>query len=140
MTTHLSNARRNKPKIVVSEVDEKRLSGLATAVAERMPELADELLAELERAKIVKPKAMPANVVRMGSLLEYSSEDGKQRQVTLVYPGEANIAEGKISILTPIGTALIGLSEGQSIEWTARDDKRHRLTILSVANASDDPA
>ena len=137
MTINVPNARRSKPKIVVSDVDEKRLNGLAVAVANRMPELADELLAELERARIVKADVMPANVVRMGSSLEYSSEDGQQRQVTLVYPGEADIAEGKISILTPIGTALIGLAEGQSIEWTARDDRRHRLTVLNVRNSAE---
>ena len=137
MTINVSSARRNKPKIIVSDVDEKRLNSLAVAVAGRMPALADELLAELERAKIVKQHAMPSNAVRMGSKLEYSSEEGQTRQVTLVYPGEADIAQGKISILTPIGTALIGLSEGQSIEWTARDERRHRLTVLSVNNSTD---
>jgi len=135
MTINVSNARRSKPKIVVSDIDEKRLTGLSTAVANRMPEIADELLAELERAKIVNSHAMPVDVVRMGSMLGYRSEDGQERQVTLVYPGEADIALGKISILTPIGTALIGLSEGQSIEWTARDDRRHRLTVISVRNS-----
>lgn len=139
MTMNISNARRNKPKIIVSDVDEKRLNSLAVAVAGRMPDLADELLAELERAKIVKQHAMPSNTVRMGSALEYSSEDGHRRQVTLVYPGEADIAQGKISILTPIGTALIGLSEGQSIEWTARDERRHRLKVLTVSNSTSAP-
>ena len=129
------NIRRSKPRIVISDVDQGKLNGLANAVADRLPELADELFAELERAKIVKANAVPANVVRMGSTLEYSADDGQRRTVTLVYPGDADIASGKISILTPIGTALLGLAEGQSIEWTARDDRRHRLTVLSVAAA-----
>ena len=137
MTKTVSNARRNKPKIVVSDVDEKRLNSLAVAVADRMPALADALLEELERARIVEQHAMPSNTVCMGSVLEYRSEDGQTRRVTLVYPGQADIAQGKISILTPIGTALIGLSQGQSIEWTARDDRRHRLTVLSVNNNAD---
>jgi regulator of nucleoside diphosphate kinase len=139
MTNNGSYARRNKPKIVVSDVDEKRLNSLAVAVAGRMPALADELLAELERARIVAQHAMPSKAVRMGSLLEYSCEDGQTRQVRLVYPGEADIAQGRISILTPVGTALIGLSEGQSIEWTARDDRRHRLTVLAVDNSAPAP-
>jgi regulator of nucleoside diphosphate kinase len=67
----------------------------------------------------------------MGSIVEFSSDAG-QRRVTLVYPVEADIAEGRISILTPIGAALIGLSQGQSIAWTARDGRRHRLTVLEV--------
>ena len=133
MANSESTLHHAKPKIVVSDVDEKRLNGLATAVADRMPELADELLGELDRAKIVSQRTMPANVVQMGSAVEYAADDG-QRRVTLVYPGEADIAQGKISILTPIGTALIGLTEGQSIEWTARDERRHRLTVLNVHN------
>lgn len=68
----------------------------------------------------------------MGSTLRYTSDLGENRQVTLVYPGEANIAEGKMSILTPIGTALLGLSAGQSIDWTARDGRTHRLEVAAV--------
>lgn len=49
-----------------------------------------------------------------------------------MFPVDADFAAGRISILTPIGTALIGLSPGQSIAWTARDGRRHQLTVLSV--------
>ncbi len=52
--------------------------------------------------------------------------------MTLVFPGEADIAKGKISVLTPIGAALIGLSASQSIDWTSRDGRIHRLTVESV--------
>jgi regulator of nucleoside diphosphate kinase len=69
----------------------------------------------------------------MGSTVEFRSDTGQQRRVTLVYPGEADFAQGRISILTPIGAALIGLSPGQSIAWTSRDGRQHRLTVLSVA-------
>jgi regulator of nucleoside diphosphate kinase len=59
--------------------------------------------------------------------------DGRRaRRVTVVYPLEDDIAPGNISLLAPIGTALIGLSQGQSIDWTARDGRRHRLTVVSV--------
>ena len=68
----------------------------------------------------------------MGSTLRFTSDGGEDRRVTLVFPGEADIAEGKISILTPIGVALIGLSAGQSIDWTARDGRTHRLTVETV--------
>ena len=90
---------------------------------------------ELDRAKVVPQKKLPADVVRMGSTVEFSSNDGHERKVTLVYPGEADIAQGKISILTPIGTALIGLTPGQSMSWTARDGKAHELSVISVINA-----
>jgi regulator of nucleoside diphosphate kinase len=60
--------------------------------------------------------------------------------VTLVLPGGADIAEGKVSVLTPIGAALIGLSTGQSIDWTARDGRTHRLTVEHVEKLGPRPA
>jgi regulator of nucleoside diphosphate kinase len=68
----------------------------------------------------------------MGSTVRYVTDTGDDRTVTLVYPAEADISSGKVSILTPIGAALIGLSPGQSIDWQARDGRFHRLTIESV--------
>lgn len=131
----MSGKNRKKPNIVVSEIDYERLMGLATNVSERLEEIAEELMAELDRAKVVPAKRLPQDVIHMGSTVEFRSNDGQERRVTLVYPGEADIAQGKISILTPIGTALIGLAPGQSISWTARDGKQHELNVLSVSNA-----
>lgn len=130
----MSGKNRKKPNIVVSEIDYERLMGLATNVSERLEEIAEELMAELDRAKVVPAKRLPQDVIHMGSTVEFRSNDGHERRVTLVYPGEADIAQGKISILTPIGTALIGLAPGQSISWTARDGKQHELNVLSVSN------
>nr|WP_312967777.1 nucleoside diphosphate kinase regulator [Brucella intermedia] len=130
----MSGKNRKKPNIVVSEIDYERLMGLATNVSERLEEIAEELMAELDRAKVVPAKRLPQDVIHMGSTVEFRSNDGQERRVTLVYPGEADIAQGKISILTPIGTALIGLAPGQSISWTARDGKQHELNVLSVSN------
>ncbi|EEQ93611.1 nucleoside diphosphate kinase regulator [Brucella sp. ZJ1_1] len=130
----MSGKNRKKPNIVVSEIDYERLMGLATNVSERLEEIAEELMAELDRAKVVPAKRLPQDVIHMGSTVEFRSNDGQQRRVALVYPGEADIAQGKISILTPIGTALIGLAPGQSISWTARDGKQHELNVLSVSN------
>ncbi|KAB2677244.1 MULTISPECIES: nucleoside diphosphate kinase regulator [Brucella/Ochrobactrum group] len=130
----MSGKNRKKPNIVVSETDYERLMGLATNVSERLEEIAEELMAELDRAKVVPAKRLPQDVIHMGSTVEFRSNDGQERRVTLVYPGEADIAQGKISILTPIGTALIGLAPGQSISWTARDGKQHELNVVSVSN------
>ena len=71
----------------------------------------------------------------MGSTLHFTTDAGEERTVTLVFPGEADIAEGRISVLTPIGIALIGLAAGQSMDWTARDGRIHRLTVDSVDGA-----
>ena len=125
-------ATRGKPKIVVSDVDHDRLTSLADAMLDRIPAVAEELLSELARAEIVTAAAVPADVVQMGSTVLYSAHDGQERRVKLVFPGEANIAEGKVSIMTPIGTALIGLSARQSITWKARDGQQHELTVLEV--------
>lgn len=137
MTTTLKAANRRKPKILVSDADLPRLVRLAEAIADQSPDLADELLEELERAKVVKAAQLPDTVVRMGSTVAYTANDGQQKTVTLVFPAEADIAAGRVSILTPIGTALLGLSPGQSMEWTARDGKRHSLTVESVDNAAE---
>lgn len=121
-----------KPKIVLSEFDYDRLTGLAEAIEDRQPEMAEELQAEIDRAHVVPNGTVPSDVVQMGSIVEYQTGSGETKRVTLVFPGDADIASGRISILTPIGTALIGLSPGQSITWTARDGKEQQLTVVSV--------
>mgnify|MGYP004703834881 CR=1 FL=1 len=131
----MSEKNRKKTEIIVSDIDHERLTILTGNVSEKLEEEAEELMQELDRAKVVPQKKLPADVVRMGSTVEFRSNDGHERKVTLVYPGEADIAQGKISILTPIGTALIGLTPGQSMSWTARDGKAHELSVISVINA-----
>jgi regulator of nucleoside diphosphate kinase len=120
------------PAIIVSDFDYNRLTSLAAVLGDRAPDVASMLQSEMERARVVPADLIPAAVVRMGSTVEFSADTGPQRKVTLVFPGDADIATGRISILTPIGAALIGLSQGQSISWMARDGRRHQLTVLSV--------
>ena len=127
--------RRRKPAITLSRTDHERLSRLAQSVVDRNPDVADQLLAELDRARLVSDSALAASIVRMGATLRFTTDAGEDRTVTLVYPGEADIAAGKISVLTPIGAALIGLSAKQSIDWTALDGRVHRLTVESVGPA-----
>jgi regulator of nucleoside diphosphate kinase len=126
------NKTHRKPAITVTRSDHERLWRLAEAHADRNPDVSEELLAELDRARVVQDGKIGADVVRMGSTLRFTSDLGEDRTVTLVFPGEADIATGKVSILTPIGAALVGLSAGQSIDWTARDGRVHRLTVETV--------
>jgi regulator of nucleoside diphosphate kinase len=141
MTMTSKNANRRKPAISVSDIDFPRLMRLAEAIADQSPELADELIEELERARVVKAARLPDTVIRMGSTVTYSSDDGQHKTVMLVFPAEADIARGRVSILTPVGTALLGLSPQQSIAWTARDHRQHRLTVERVdQSAMDDVA
>lgn len=123
----------SKPSIVVNKTDHVRLVQLANGLLDRKPEMAEELLMELERARVVEKGAALQGTVQMGTTVEYTTDDGQTRRVTLVYPADADISQGKVSILTPIGTALLGLKAGQSIDWIANDGRSHRLTIVSVA-------
>lgn len=128
----------NKPKILVNKTDHDRLTLLANGLLDKKPDPADELLSELERAQVVEADAIPPDTIQMGTTLEYEPHDGHKRRVTLVYPAEADIAEGKVSILTPVGTALLGLRPGQSIDWVANDQRPHRLTVVSVGKADEE--
>jgi regulator of nucleoside diphosphate kinase len=123
----------SKPSIVINKTDHDRLTTLANGLLDRKPEMAEELLNELERARVVEKSTSLQGTVQMGASVEYKTDDGHDRTVTLVYPAEADISQGKVSILTPIGTALLGLKAGQSIHWVANDGRSHRLTIVSVA-------
>ena len=88
---------------------------------------------ELDRAIVVSSVAVPPDVATMNSMLRYGDETaGEQRTVFLVYPQKADGSAGKISVLAPVGTALLGLSEGQAIEWDFPDGSRRRLRLLEV--------
>jgi len=88
---------------------------------------------ELDRATVVPSADVPADVATMNSRVRYTDEcDGAQRTVSLVYPIYANAEEGKVSVLAPVGTALLGLSEGQSIEWAFPDGSSRRLKLEEV--------
>lgn len=137
---HQTAPRRTRPSLVIGDIDHRNLSALAVAMENRMPDVSEALLDELDRAKLVPQRKVPANVVRMGSTVCFRTSSAGERQVTLVLPGEADIDAGRISIMTPIGAALIGLSPGQSITWTSRDGRQQELTIVSVDMPASDAA
>jgi len=118
----------SRPPIHMIDMEAETLTDLALSVERRMPAVSALLLREAERARLHSAATIPADVVTMGSAVEFldDSSDGP-RTVTLVYPGDADISEGRISILTPVGAALIGLRAGQSILWPDRN-----LTVLEV--------
>jgi regulator of nucleoside diphosphate kinase len=122
-----------KPRITLTATDHERLSRLMLAASNTMPDLAADLAEELDRAHVL-PAGRPANgIVCMGCEVEFRDDTtGRIQTVTLVFPDEADIAKGKISILTPIGVALIGLAIEKSISWETRRGDVRRLTVLSV--------
>ena len=129
----MTTTRTRSTTLIVSDAEYERLTDLANASMERLPDVAQELLDELERAQIVGDKDVPADVVRMGSTVTFKSDDGNTRTLKLVYPADESLDQHRISVMTPVGAALIGLGTGQSISWTARDGKHHRLTVTKVA-------
>ena len=126
------------PRILISKAEEKRLTAIATAASQRVPEASAALLSELERAEVLPEMAMPADVIRIGSIIEFEVDDGRRLKVQLVLPENADINAGRISVLTPVGAALIGLSPSQVMEWSGNDDKERVLTVLAVSRPQSD--
>jgi regulator of nucleoside diphosphate kinase len=121
-----------KPRIALTAKDHERLSLLARAAATRMPDVASVLSDELERAQELAD-GRPEHTVCMGSEVDFRDDaSGTVQTVTLVYPDDADIAQRKISVLTPIGTALIGLGAGDSITWETRSGDVRQLTVMQV--------
>jgi regulator of nucleoside diphosphate kinase len=93
----------------------------------------EKLEGELARAAVVPRRQIPTDVVTMNSRVVFENETtGERREVTLVYPGEADIDSGKISVLVPVGTALLGLRVGQSIDWELPSGVKHRYRVVAV--------
>ena len=119
-----------EPKIVVTSSDMERLRTLIDTTA---GEQAETLDAELLNAEVVEPTQVPPDVVTMNSRVVYRDEDTHEtREVTLSYPKDASLEQGRVSVLAPVGAALLGLSVGQEIEWQLPGGKHKRLRILSV--------
>jgi regulator of nucleoside diphosphate kinase len=120
------------PPISILPRDYDRLITMAENVAQSDPDLAEFLSRELNRASTAKPSHQP-RFVAMGSYVRFRDDTtGSVQDIQLVYPNDADVAARRISILTPVGTALIGLSEGQSIQWLNRNGKAKALTVLKV--------
>lgn len=123
-------------KITISTRDMDRIQSLLdTTVSGRNREALENLEAELDAAIIVKPEEIPSTVVTMGSKVRFRDEEtGQTREVTLVYPRDADPQSNKVSILAPIGAALIGLSVGERIDWPMPNGRRRRLVLEEVVS------
>jgi regulator of nucleoside diphosphate kinase len=130
MTTIPLSEYRLSPAIVVTRNDYRQLAELAMAGLGSYS-VADDLLHELDRAQVVDDVAAPANIVRMGSRVRFRI-GAREQTGELVFPAEGDISAGRISVLTPVGTALIGLTAGQSISYRTHDGRPQILTLLEV--------
>lgn len=129
------------PRIVLSHFDHKRLEQLLDTVGPR-PDL-DALREELDRAEIVEPEAVPHDLVTMNSVVRFvDKESEKEWEVALVFPSSANIESNRLSVFAPIGTALLGLSIGDSIDWPLPNGRTRRLRVVAITyqpEAAGDP-
>jgi regulator of nucleoside diphosphate kinase len=122
------------PPIVLDAAYSEELERLAaTAMRGAAAVLGDRLMQEVARAIVLPSGEMPADVVNIGSEVSFRDEvTGREQTVTIVLPRDADIARGRVSVLTPIGAALIGLAKGASIGWETREGEERRLTVLEV--------
>ncbi len=121
---------QNTHSITMTVTDYQQILAL---VQNHPSELSLMLEDELNRAQIIQDNQLPTDVVGMNSQVYFlDQETGKESTVTLVYPQDANIHENKISILTPVGAALIGLRTGQIIQWPFPNGKAKKIQVLAV--------
>jgi regulator of nucleoside diphosphate kinase len=101
----------------------------------RAPPSAQFLAAELKRARVVSPAGLPPNVISMHSVFDFRDGITDQvRRAMLVYPGEEDEGLGRISVLSPLGAALVGLAEGQSFHWRSATGAKRTLHVIRVVH------
>lgn len=117
-------------RIFITDQDYQRLSALLSREEGDWVEIFEE---ELNRAHIISQKEISQNIVTMNSRFRFLDESsGSSSEMTLVYPKDASLDEGRISIFAPVGMALLGLTTGQSIDWKMPNGSVKRLTVQEV--------
>jgi regulator of nucleoside diphosphate kinase len=132
MATH-QMTRGSKPPIHISESDYDVIADLALRMQQRAPDLAEQILDEINRARLHPAAALPGDVVTIGSEVEFFDDsNGAKRRLRLVLPAEADIEAARISVMTPVGAGLIGMGVGREISWPTPDGRPRILTVLDV--------
>ena len=123
-----------RSRIQVTKADHERLQRLIEAWSDNRDADATEALAEeLDRAEVVPAERNAGNVVTMNSRVVFEDQrTAERREVWLVYPHQSDVERGRISVLAPIGSALLGLAVGQAIDWPLPGGQVKRLRIVEV--------
>ena len=133
MTPRDCRSPSERPRIHVLAAESDLVADLALRAEHRHPVVAAMLLEEIERAELHDPETMPPGHVALGSRVAFIDEKtGKEREIQLVLPAEADIEDGRVSILTPMGAALYGLGTGECIDWPDLNGLKRRITIVRV--------
>lgn len=118
-------------RIYMTQTDYQILG--AVAEENQNQELVDHLEDELARAQIVADEEIPGNIVTLHSRVRILDEStSKVREVTIVPPGDPRAGEGYVSVLAPVGAAVIGLCEGQAIDWPMPSGRTGRFRVIEV--------
>ncbi len=122
-----------KPEIIISTLDSDRLYDLIDSLPRNSLASVEELEEELNRATFVSPQEMPANIVTMNSTVKFFVESTqKEFELKLVYPKDVDSSGKTISILAPVGSALLGLSVGDEIEWPKPGGGSLKVKIIEI--------
>jgi regulator of nucleoside diphosphate kinase len=142
MTTISLSDWGQSPQILVGENEHRLLTATALTNIGADAERTDFLLYELDRAQIVRDALLPADVVRIGSIVRYKPLPGEERTVKLVVPqDDAPPGAYRLAVTSEHGAALLGLRPGHVMAWLEPDGKMRRLKVLQVTNPppADDP-
>lgn len=124
-----------RPPIAIDANHFARLSALSSLTNGPMTEVCEYLREELDRAHVLPTEKLRPDIVSIGSQVEFRDEHtGKSQVVILVYPHDADITRRRVSVLTPVGAALVGLSVNQTISFHTRSGERRELTVLKVSH------
>lgn len=121
-----------RPKIILTSQDLDRLDALLESLPAAAFPGRTELRAELDRAEVVEPEDVPPDVVTMNSKVRFALESGEEFCLTLVYPKDMDGSAERISILAPVGSALLGLSAGKHIEWPRPGGGMMKVHLVEV--------
>ncbi|SEK65687.1 regulator of nucleoside diphosphate kinase [Kosakonia sacchari] len=123
----------SRPAIMINERDAERLDRLLEQPDYASLPVADALNDELDRAQMCAPEAMPNNVVTMNSTVKFRElKSGEERVRTLVYPAQMTDSATQLSVLAPVGAALLGLRVGDSIHWQLPGGTTTDLEVLEL--------
>lgn len=123
----------SRPTIIINELDAERIDRLLEQPAFASLPVADALNAELDRAQMCTPQNMPHDVVTMNSKVKFRDlTTGEVRVRTLVYPAQMTNSATQLSVLAPVGAALIGLRAGDTINWALPGGTSTHLEVLEL--------
>lgn len=125
----------NTKNITVTTTDYQRIVEILDMYrGGKLADACEALETELERADIVESTKVPPTVVTMNSKVEYVDEEsGRANEITLVYPQHADMSQRKVSVLAPVGSALLGLSVDQSLPWPLPDGRTTRVRVRAIS-------